>query len=629
MKVGQLLPAPGHCRALLLIRLEQSSIPQSSYTSHRMPILAALLAALAALFSYHLLEEWTGKSWLPATLRAAGWGTLTLLLLNVSCPTVRPSNRPTVLLDASLSMQAAGGRWNEALALARRTGDVRLIGPPPDDTTASAGRSQLAPAVAAAQSTGRAIVVITDGEIEDAAELASDSLQGPEIRVLPRRPLPDLALTRVEGTARVTPSDSLRFEIEVTSSGGVPPRRLDLELREGERVWLRGNSVLDAGGRATALLRGSVPPVAAGPHLLTVAIRNAADSEPRDDARSLLVTVTPTPGIVLLASPPTWESRFLLETLRAVAALPVRGYLEAERGVWRRSGDLRLAGGAEVGDAARRADLLVVLGTNLAPLRTTHARGRWSWAGAARLGLIGDWYLTVPPATPVSGAFAGLAVDSFPPGTAVTELAAGSRDWIGLTAQSSRRGIVRPVLLGRDSARMRLLVTGIDGLWRWAFRGGSSEQAYRSLVASAVSWLLGGADSLTGRARLQREVVQRGRPAVFEWNGGGRPEPLAVEWSGPGGARRDTLVFDGAGRAEVLLPPGPWRYRLSGGGEGVLAVEEYSDEWVPRRVTLHDRKGNATLARASRPLRNWIWLFGIAVAAFAGEWFVRRRIGLR
>jgi len=594
-----------------------------------MPIIIALLVAVAALLSYRFLEEWTGKTWLPAGLRALGWGTVTLLLLNASCPAGSPSARPTVLLDASLSMQAAGGRWSEALALARRSGTVRLVGPPPGDTTPSAGRSRLAAAVAAARGAGRPVLVVTDGEVEDADELFAESLQGPELRVLPRRVLDDVALTRVEGPARLTPADSLWIELEASGTPAAAPKPLQLEVREGERLWLRGTVQLDAGGRARATLRGPLPSVAPGSHVLSVALVNAADAEPRDDARLLVVTVVPTPGIVLLASPPTWESRFLLETLRATAALPVRGYLETERGVWRRAGDLHPVGAGEVADAARRADLLVTLGSGIDAARITRARGRWSWPGATRLGIGGDWYVSAAGASPVSGAFSGLALDSFPPGTAVTELAAAPGDWVGLTAQASRRGTVRPVLLGRDSARVRRMVTGIDGLWRWAFQGGSSEQGYRSLVAAATSWLLGGADSLTGKASLQGQVVQRGRPAIFEWNGGGRPEPVPVEWSGAAGPRSDTLVFDGAGRAEVLLAPGVWRYQLRGGGEGTLAVEEYSDEWVPGRVALADRAGVAVARRARVPLRGWAWLFGLAVTAFAGEWFARRRMGLR
>ncbi|HEV8599838.1 MAG TPA: hypothetical protein VGQ69_10795 [Gemmatimonadales bacterium] len=594
-----------------------------------MPALFAVLAALAALLSYRFLEEWTGKSWLPAALRAAGWGTLTLLLLNASCPTARPSSRPTVLLDGSLSMQAAGARWTEALALARRSGEVRLLGVTPGDTTPSGGRSRFAAAIAAAGSAGRPVIFVTDGELEDAEELPADSLHGPEIRVLRRRQLPDVAISRVEGTARLTPSDSLRIEVEATSVGATAGKTLELEVREGSRVWLRGKAVLDSGGRATTALGGALPPVPPGTHVLTIAIRNAADSEPRDDTRLLLLSVVPTPGVVLLASPPTWESKFLLETLRATTALPVRGYLEVERGVWRRAGDLQQAPAGEVANAARRADLLVTLGSGVTAARGSRARGRWSWPGAARLGQDGDWYVSIPAATPIGAAFTGLAVDSFPPGTAVLEQSAPPGAWVGLTAQAGRRGMVRPVLIGRDSAEVRQLVTGIDGLWRWAFRGGSSEQGYRALVASAVSWLLGGGDSLSGAARLQREVVQRGRPAVFEWKGSGRVEPLAIEWSGGSGSRRDTLVFDGAGRAEVLLPPGVWHYRLSGGGEGTLAVEEYSDEWLPKPATVAERPGSVTRSRERVPLRSWIWLFGLSIAAFAGEWLARRRMGLR
>ena len=36
----------------------------------------------------------------------------------------------------------------------------------------------------------------------------------------------------------------------------------------------------------------------------------------------------------------------------------------------------------------------------------------------------------------------------------------------------------------------RRVVIGVQGLWRWAFRGGSSEQAYRALFAGTVDWLL-------------------------------------------------------------------------------------------------------------------------------------------
>jgi hypothetical protein len=173
------------------------------------------------------------------------------------------------------------------------------------------------------------------------------------------------------------------------------------------------------------------------------------------------------------------------------------------------------------------------------------------------------------------------------------------------------------------------VTVGVDGLWRWAFRGGSSEQSYRTWVAATASWLLGGADSARGRARAVRAVVPNGRPLVFEWNGAGPAAPLAVAWSGPTGDRADTLRFDGSGRATAWLAPGEYRYRLSGGGGGTVAVEAYSDELLPHPVTLATHDSQAPPAADRRAARDWLWLFALCVAALAGEWIARRRLGLR
>jgi hypothetical protein len=201
--------------------------------------------------------------------------------------------------------------------------------------------------------------------------------------------------------------------------------------------------------------------------------------------------------------------------------------------------------------------------------------------------------------------------------------------WVALTAQLGRRGAARPAIIGGDNGRVRRVMVGADGLWRWAFRGGSSEQSYRAWVAATASWLLGGADSVRGAARLVRPVVPNGRPLVFEWAGSGTARPVALVWSGPAGERTDTLRFDGAGRAAAWLAPGQYRYRLEGGGAGMAAVEGYSDELLPSPVSLAARE-----ARVSRPAgrtlaRDWLWLFGLCVLGLAGEWLARRRLGLR
>jgi hypothetical protein len=586
-----------------------------------------LLAALAAVLSYRFFDVWTRRIWVPAGLRALGWASLALLLVNASCPAAPAVTRPLVLLDGSLSMQASGGKFIEALTAAKRLGEIRLLGVPPRDTTPVGGRSRFASAVSAAEASGRPVILMTDGEVEDGDEILSAAAI-PEIRLFRRDTSPDIALTRVDGTARLAAGDTLRLALEIAATGsGMSGRRLSLEVQEDSKVWLRGIAVIDSGGRARARLEAPVPAVPPGAHVLRVAITDARDSEPRTDVRLWVVHLVPTPGVVLLASPPSWESRFLIATLRDVAAVPVRGYLETEPGLWRRAGDLRPASSAEVSEAARKADLLVTVGGANEVTRGTRARARWSWPGGATLA--GDWYVSPGGLSPVSGALTGLPVDSFPPGTAITDLTAGPTDWVGMTAQLGRRGTARPVLVGRDSAGVRRVTTGIDGLWRWAFRGGSSEQGYRALIASAATWLLGATDTATGKAQLERQVVANGIPASFRWTGSGNPVPLGIEWIGQSSSRRDTLVFDGEGRSEVLLAPGAWRYRLDGGGTGTLAVEEYSDEFLPKPVTLADRKSAVGLTRLRKPVRGWIWLFAAAVLAFAGEWTARRRMGLR
>lgn len=594
-----------------------------------MSVAVPLAAAVAAFLSYRFFDAWTRRSWLPAALRALGWGSLALLLVNASCPAPPARSRPIVLLDGSLSLAAAGGRWSEALALARRLGDVRVIGGAPGDTVPTGGLSRLAPAIRAAAATGRPVILITDGEVDDAETILAGPFV-PEIRVLPRPAAGDLALTRVAGPRRVAAGDTLRLEVELAALDGAaaPGRRVALQVREGGQTWIQGVAVLDSGGHARVRLEAPVPPGVAGPHALTIGIMNAADAEPRTDSRLWVVQVVPTPGVVVLASPPSWESRFLLSTLRDVAAVPVRGYLETERGSWRRAGDLQPATAQEVGEAARRADLLVTLGAAGEPVRATRARARWIWPRPSAA-LAGDWYVVPGSASPLSGALAGLPVDSFPPGTAIAELNPAPTDWIGLAAQLGRRGSPRPVLVGRDSAGVRGAVTGIDGLWRWAFRGGSSEQGYRGIIAVTVTWLLGGTDSVSGKARLRNDVVPQGLPAVFDWVAGGNPNPLGVFLVRDGDTRRDTLRFDGAGRAELRVPPGIWRYRVEGGGEGVLGVEEYSEEFLSRPLTLADRPAALRTGGERRPVRGWVWVFALAGAAFAGEWAARRRLGLR
>jgi hypothetical protein len=602
----------------------------------RAALVTALATALAAA-TYLGLERLGRRAWVPLACRAVAWTAIGLLLLDVSCPVRSAPRRPLVLLDASLSLGAAGGRWPAARDSARRWGDVRTFGderapggvPPAGDSAPTWGRSLLAPALAAAAATDRPVLVVTDGEIEDSAEIPRDLLARAGVRLFRRAAVPDLALTGLVGPARVTLGDSIVLTAEVTAHGRTWDSAV-VEVRAGgARVARRVVRLAGGSGGRAALV---VPSARLGPgeRLLRVGVAAAGDAEPRTDERLHLVIVAPTPGVVVLAAPPDWDSRFLFRALREVGRLPTRGYVRIAGDRWLDMDGLRPVAERDVRRAARGADLLVTAGAVGGPASASRARGVWQWVSGAEVGALpGDWYLSAAEASPVAGAFAGLPVDSFPPAVQLVPLETRPGEWVALSAQLARRGVPRPAVVGRDEGGRRRVAVGVQGLWRWVFRGGTSEQAYRSWVAATASWLLGAADTAAGLARPARAVVANGRPLVFEWVGPGRARATAVTWSGARDAPADTLRFDGAGRALVWLAPGEYRYRLAGGGAGLVAVERYSEELLPRPVVLAERPAPPVGGSARTSARDLVWLFGLCLVALFGEWLARRRLGLR
>jgi hypothetical protein len=482
----------------------------------------------------------------------------------------------------------------------------------------------------AASASERPTIIVTDGEIEDAPDLPADILARASIRLFPRTPAADLAVTRVTGPSRVAAGDSIALQVELESSGGTIPDTASVQVRVGERrIALRRVRLAGGSGRTRIVVpSGQVGP---GDHLVEVSLAGWSDAEPRTDARLHYVSVAPTPGVVLLAAPGDWDSRFLYRTLRDVAQLPVKGFVRLDAERWRSMNDLREVPVERVRQAARGADLLILKGAIGTLADGATARGILNWAAAAsdESRLPGDWYLAADGGSPLAGAFLGLPVDSFPPAVQLTPFDAAPGDLVALTARLGRRGAARPAVVVRQEGRTRRVIVAVDGLWRWGFRGGLSEEAYRSWVAASASWLLGGTDAGGGVARVARPVVENGRPMVFEWIGPGPASATAIAWTGVGAPVADTLRFDGAGRAIVWLRPGSYRYRLAGGGSGMVAVEEYSDELRPRPLTLAARESRTAVPAGRTSAREWPWLYALLVLALAGEWLARRRLGLR
>src|SRR5918996_675036 len=76
--------------------------------------LVGVLALALSAFTYLVLERLGRRSLIPLICRAVAWTALGLLVVNLSCAVQGGYRRPLVLLDASLSLGAAGGRWAEA-----------------------------------------------------------------------------------------------------------------------------------------------------------------------------------------------------------------------------------------------------------------------------------------------------------------------------------------------------------------------------------------------------------------------------------------------------------------------------------------------------------------------------------
>ena len=576
-------------------------------------------------------------------LRATAVVALVLLLWNpTSTRAIAPDVQPIVLLDASLSMTSG---WRAALDSARavagrggalvwRFGDrVAAF----DSGAPAEGTSHLAPALDAAAARGGEVIVVTDGAVDDAAAMPPDLRRRPRVVLVPRPPFFDAFVASVDGPRRVTSTDTVRLRVSYGTAGmrdargGIREATLTLNV-EGRRVLARRVTLPDSGTVSTDLTY----PASRLPHpgwsVLDVRLDGVGDAEPRDDARRFVVEVSPQPAAVLFASPPDWETRFLARALSDVARIPVKTFVETEPGRWRDAATLAPATPADMQRAAQSARLVALAGD---PERSRAfvppAAALLAWTTAR--GQAGDWYVERPSPSPLTAALAGVAWDSLPPAVAAGETPRDSGVITVLTARLARRGSPRPVVTLEPGGRGgRRATVAAAGLWRWAFRGGAAAEAYRALIAGLTDWLLGAGEGRRERAVPVALETPNGLPLSWRWTGAGEPRPLPIDLQGERGARRDTLRFDAAGRAELRLPPDAYHYSLgtvpSATERGVVVVEEYSDEWRPAAPSLAAQPGLPAERVDRIGLRDRWWLFAIAIAAFAAEWAWRRRQGL-
>lgn len=602
--------------------------------------LGAIAAALFAGFLYLRRERLGAAGVGMAALRTVALAVLVLLLVNPTRTQRVTGGAPTVLLDASLSMDAAGGKWREALdtamALTRDGGVLWRFGStvasfdtlPPAD-----GTSLLRDALTAARAREGATIVITDGEIEDASGLTPVLAPGTQFLRLPRDTLADAALLAADLPERVQRDDSVRATVTVGTFGPLTADSAELEiLVNNRRLLITAIDLPPSPGSARRSVSFPARLLGPGAHVIRLRLLVEGDLETRNNERWRVVDVSAQPAVVVLVDPADWEGRFLVQELTDIARTTVRGFARTARSAWLDMRTLRRVPEADVRAAAGAAGLLVIRGRPTLPTGTGR-RPTWRWpAGSDTRAAVfqGDWYPTADtPVSPLAGRLASVEWDSLPPLSGIVPLSPGGSEWVALTARQGRRGAERPVLVGRDSAGRRELTTAGEGLWRWRFRGGAPREAYRAVLAAGVDWLLAD-DGGGGRAPLVAgPVVERGNPVVFRWRGDSIPDSVVVSITGADSTRDWALRFDAAGAAMLSLEPGEYRWASPDvGARGLTVVEPYSAEYSPRPVM--DMPGVASEAYTllERYPREWWWMFLVVVLAFAGEWAWRWRRGL-
>lgn len=641
-------------------------------------VLGVLGAAVFAAFTYFVREPKGRGRIVLSALRTLALSLIVLLLLDPYFNITGPrGGAPRVVLDGSLSMllgPPGGTAWEKAVTEAGRVareGSVLLAG---DGVRAAradsldrilpyAGESRVLPALqSAAEGGAERVVLITDGGLQDVTEV---------VRWLPALGLSldvrnvgvatgsNRAVSEVQAPAWAEAGKPLQLRIGVAAtaagSAGVLVRQAGSQLARGEVALLAD------GVAATTLEFIANGPPQGGLVRYDVALENA-DSIPDDDIRSVYVFISEKPtGVAVVSFDPDWEPRFLHPVLENALGLPVRTFLRLPAGQYFRGGGGLEAGGradeATVQRAVAEADLLVLHGlTSNAP--------EWAHEAARRARRLivfpgdgmrtpvetststeGDWYVSPElPASPITSLLEGIDLGGLPPLTSLQTATVGDDAWAPLLGGRARRGGRTPLVIAEELAGRRWVIAVGRGYWRWAFRGGTSQDAYTRLWGALAGWVV------QDQARVAGAPIRPLERSV--------PRATPVRWVAPG-VTADSFVLElrnaeggttrlamsperGDTASSGVVPPGHYTYDIhavEGGSEiararGPLTVESYSPEFMRRAVDLDAlRKAPTALAgtsqRAGKPLHTFGWLYVIVAALLCAEWILRRRWGLR
>ena len=644
-------------------------------------LLAAAAAVAYTLYMYRTRETQGHGRTLLAALRASALVLLVLLVLDPELPRAGGGgggDRTAVLLDASLSMTLPAGadsttRWSQALQRVRAsgTGDVLVFGSAvravPRDALAAvqpdAPTSRLLPALqAAAEGGARRALVVTDGGIEDAAEIA---------RWVPRLGIEvdyevvgsadaRAAVAELRAPAWAEAGEEIPLELGMT--GGADSA--DVVVLQDGRELARTRVAAAETGRIAPAQVAVTPEAAADGGLVRLEVRVEGDAA---SERSTYVYVSEQPaGIALVSFRPDWEPRFLSPVLETALGLPVRGFLRTGTGEYIRMGAGTEIGGratdAEVQRAVEEAELVVLhgFGTN-SPGWARDAAPRLrrlvlfpadaGAAGAVPIELpnlvTDDWYLSTDvPVSPVTALLTGIELSEPPPLQTLRPVTAPGDAWAPLLANRGRRGAGAPVLLAGANGNRRWAVALGEGYWRWAFRGAGANAAYARLWGAVAGWIVREDGGVAAAAvRPADRSTARGEEIAWIAPGLAADSVRVTITDASGTSIQDTVLpVVGDTARSPALPPAHYRYAVQAYGAdgaiveaaGPLSVEAYSPEFARAAVPVEALSAAATAVGPdadrrgqTRPLHASAFPYIALLLLLCAEWILRRRWGLR
>ena len=597
--------------------------------------LAAVAGLAIAVAQYVWREPRSGGAATAAALRGAAIALLIALVLGAPAGSSR-ATPPLVALDVSASWRRGGDQeaWTRALARIAETGadtvlllgDSLRAGAPPAEP--GDRQSRVRPAVDRALASGRPLLLVTDGEVEDPEAVLALPGQS-RIEVVPRAAVLDAALLALELPRAAVGGDTVETRVSIgAGAGGAGPAIVAVHANERELASVNVDSLAAYAERDVVLsLR---LPAAEGPTLVRATIRSRGDAEPGNDTLRAVVDLSRAAGVVFVSTSPDYDARYALAVLRGALALPTRGYLRVAAGEWRHDGSLAPVPESQVREALRSAPVAVIHGDSLvfgSPRAAT--RGALALLAPPEQRVRGgDWYAVGAPASPIAPTLSALQWDSLAP---LEPSGASLRgDWVVLEVARARRFERRPVIAGTESPR-RVIGVGASGFWRWHFRGGASAEAFSTLWGTIFDWLAAARD--VGRpVSVDASFVRAGEP--IPWRRGAAADSVITVAMTPHGddGRADsiTLRFPAGVNVTESPAPAPGTYDVRFAGGTALLVVNQSTEWLPRRPTLATGTVSGVAPLAPPPtLRSQGWAYALALLLLSAEWVVRRRLGMR